>query len=155
VNPGARAPASTATRQAYGLDADDFRLAVGAGAGAGARGIRAGAVRRSGRFRSRLGGAVGAVLDRQPDRGSTLAVDLDVGEGRDAHQVDVGRRQVAASNGNGLDRLVEGPRPHDLYLDRIRLAHDAGHGASYRVRVGSARNLEDLHRPSQWGGLSL
>src|SRR5512142_1774150 len=52
-----------------------------------------------------LGHAVLAVADAQPDGGAALAVDLDVGEGRHAHQVDARRSDVAAGDRQRLDRL--------------------------------------------------
>src|SRR3954469_5304641 len=67
------------------------------------------------------------VVDVQADRGAALAVDLDVGEGRRADEVDSGLGDVAAGDRQGLDRLVQRAGTDDLDLDRAGLADDARH----------------------------
>src|SRR5437016_9408028 len=72
------------TGQSTGASADEGRLG---GGWARRRALRD--VDRATAVRGRLGRTMGAVLDGEADRGAALAVDLDVGERRDAHQVDV------------------------------------------------------------------
>src|SRR4051812_41549100 len=64
-----------------------------------------------------VGHAVLAVADAEADGGAALAVDLDVGERRDAHQIDAGGGDVAAGDGQRLDGLVEGAGADHLDLD--------------------------------------
>src|SRR5207244_1762827 len=104
------------------------------------------------RAQSRLTGPRGlpatvAIVHRETDGRAPLAVDLDVGEGRHAHQVDLGRREEPAGDGDCLDGLVEGPRPDDLHVDRPALANRAGYRTCHRVGVRLARHLE-LHHAS-------
>jgi len=82
-----------------------------------------------------------AVLDRQPDRGAALALDLDVVERRHAHQVDAGWRDVPARDRDGLDRLVQRTGADHLDLDGPRLPHDPSHRPSDTVRVRPARDF--------------
>ena len=86
----------------------------------------------------------GPVLDGQADGGAALPVDLDVGEGRDADEVDVGRRHEAAGDGDGFDRLIERAGAHDLDVDSAGLPQDARQRAGDRVRVGLAGDLQYL-----------
>jgi 2-dehydropantoate 2-reductase len=86
-----------------------------------------------------------AVLAAEADRGTSLPVDLHVGEARDAHQVDVGGSEVDAGDGDGLHRLVQSAGTDDLHLDSTVLADDTRDGASHRVGVRPAGYLENFH----------
>src|SRR5436190_10634673 len=75
----------------------------------------------------------GPVFDAQADRGAALTVDHDVGERRYAHEVDASRGDVAARDGDGLDRLIEGTSADNLDLDGTRLANCTRHRACDRI----------------------
>src|SRR5207244_2149516 len=88
-----------------------------------------------------------ACFDEEADPGALLPVDGDVDEGRDPHQVDAAGGNVAARDGDGLDRLVDGPGADGLDLDLPLAADHPGDGAGDRHGLGGCGDLENFH----WG----
>src|SRR3546814_11260873 len=72
-----------------------------------------------------VGSASLAVFYDEADRGAPLAVDLAVGEGGHAHEVEPAGGDVATCDGHGLDRLVERAGAPDLGPDTPPLPETA------------------------------
>ena len=86
-----------------------------------------------------------ARLHNELDGSALFPIDLDVGKGRDADEIDAVRRDEAASNRDGLDGLVERAGPDGLHLRTAILTDHAGQGASDRIRIRFRRNFQDFH----------
>ena len=78
-------------------------------------------------------------------RRALFPIDLDVGKGRDADEIDAVRRDKAAGNRDGLDGLVERAGPDGLHLRTAILTDHAGQSASDRIRIRFRRNFQDFH----------
>src|SRR5581483_1095318 len=115
--------------------------------------VQAGQVDRDGLARrTHPTGGPDPVLDGEADRRAPLALDLDVGERRDADEIDPRWRDVAPSNRDGLDRLVEGAGADDLDLDAAHLPDDSSQCPGHRVGVGPGGHFQDFHgRAFLWG----
>lgn len=72
-----------------------------------------------------------ARLDREANGGAVLAVNNDVGKGGDAYDLDAYGRKEATRNGDGLDSLVDGTRPHRLNFDDDPVFDHAGDGSRH------------------------
>ena len=86
-----------------------------------------------------------ARLHNELDGRALFPIDLDVGKGRDADEIDAVRRDEAASNRDGLDGLIERAGPDGLHLRTAILADHAGQGAGDRIRIRFRRNFQDFH----------
>ena len=78
-------------------------------------------------------------------RRALFPIDLDVGKGRDADEIDAVRRDEAAGNRDGLDGLVERAGPDGLHLRTAILADHAGQSPGDRIRIRFRRNFQDFH----------
>ena len=86
-----------------------------------------------------------ARLHNELDRRALFPIDLDVGKGRDADEIDAVRRDEAAGNRDGLDGLIERAGPDGLHLRTAILADHAGQSAGDRIRIRFRRNFQDFH----------
>jgi hypothetical protein len=74
-----------------------------------------------------------------------LVIDIDLHEGRHAHNVDAFLGQVTLGYHDGLNRLVDGPGSDCLYFGMVGIAHDAGNGTGNSGRTGMGRHFDDVH----------
>src|SRR4029077_19721033 len=84
-------------------------------------------------------------LHEQPDTGPLFAVDGDVDEGRDAHQIKASGGYVTPRDGDGLDRLVDGAGANRLDLDAPLASDHSRDRTGDRNRLGGGRNLKHLY----------
>ena len=75
------------------------------------------------------------------DRRSFLALDINLDKRRNAHDVYVILGQVAAGNGDCLDRLIHRTGTNRLHLCRLSLADHAGNCTGDGCRARTGRNL--------------
>src|SRR5229473_1203087 len=87
-----------------------------------------------------------AHLHQESDPGPFLAIERQVDEGRDAHQVEARGRNVAARDSDRLDGLVNSTSPNGMYLDMLLTPDDSCDGPGDRDRLGGGRNFEHLVR---------
>src|SRR5690606_25648099 len=86
-----------------------------------------------------------AGLHDELDGRARLAVDLDVGEGRNHHQVDAVGSDVTARDGEGLRSLVDGPRCDGLNLGRTLPPKRGGEGTGLGLRARGGGAPWHLH----------
>ena len=77
-------------------------------------------------------------FDDEFDCSAFAAIDLDIGKGRNADEIDAVRCHEAASNGYRLDRLVQRSGTYRLHFSTAVLTNDSGKssGDGIGVRFG-------------------
>src|ERR1700730_1239048 len=86
-----------------------------------------------------------AQLDQESDPCPSLSIERQVDEGRDAHQVETGGREVTARDSDRLDGLVDSTGPDRTTLDAALTPDDSGDGPSYRDRLRGSSSLKHFY----------